>query len=94
MRPTNPNYSPEMETLDQLLGRDQKLSVIRQVFASDQRFVLGIAALLRDGDVILLTDGAVVPEWKVQGLFRNGEVLNDLGHYVLRLTDQGAQKIA
>jgi hypothetical protein len=83
-----------METLDQLQGSDQKISVIRQVFESDERFVQGIAGLLREGDVVLLTEGVVVPEWKVQALLRGGEILSNLGYYVLRLTHQGARKIA
>ena len=94
MRPTNPGFSLELETLDQLQGRDQKLSMIRQVFASDERFVQAIASLLREGDVVLLSEGVVVPEWKVQALLRDGELLSNLGHYALHLTDQGARRIA
>jgi hypothetical protein len=94
MRLTDPNYSPEMEALDQLLSGDQKLSVIRHVFPSDQRFVQGIAGLLRDGDVMLFAEGTEVPEWKVQALFREGEVLSSLDHYALHLTDKGAHKVA
>ena len=93
MRPIEFGGSPEMETLDQLQGRDEKLSVIRQVFASDQRFVQGVAGLLQEGDVVLLAEGVVVPEWKVRALFRDGEILSALGSYVLRLTKQGAQRI-
>jgi hypothetical protein len=94
MRPTDLNASPEMETLDQLLSGDQKLSVLRKVFPSDQRFVQGIAGLLRDGDVLLLTEGVEVAEWQVRTLFRDGEVLRTLDRYALRLTHTGAQKIA
>jgi hypothetical protein len=94
MRPIDPGFSLELETLDQLQGKDQGLSVVRQVFPSDERFVQAIAALLRDGDVVLLTEGVVVPQWKVQALLRDGELLRDLGHYTLHLTDQGARKIA
>ena len=93
MRPTDPSDSPEMETLDQLQGSDQKLSVIRQVFASDERFVQGIAGLLREGDVVLLIAGVVVSEWKAQALLRDGNVRSKLGDYTLHLTDQGARKI-
>lgn len=94
MRPTNPGFSLELETLDQLQGGDQKLSVIRQVFPSDERFVQAIAGLLREGDVVLLTEEVVVPQWKVQALLRDGELLRDLGQYTLHLTDQGARKTA
>jgi hypothetical protein len=94
MRPINPSYSPELETLDQLLGGDLKLSVIRRVFQSDQRFVEGLGGLLRDGDVTLFADGVAVPEWKVRELFRDGAVLTSLPEYVLHLTEKGAQKVA
>lgn len=94
MRSTDPSVSLELETLDQLQGGDQKLNVIRQVFASDERFVQAIAGLLREGDVELLAEGVVVPEWKVQALLRDGELLHNLGHYTLHLTDQGAHRIA
>jgi hypothetical protein len=94
MRPSSLGSSLELETLEQLQGGEQRLSVIRQVFASDERFVQAIAGLLREGDVMLLADGAVVPEWKVQALFRDKELFRNLGNYTLRLTDQGARKSA
>ena len=94
MRPTGPNYSPEVETLDQLLGGDMLLSLIRQVFPSDERFIQGIAGLLQDGDVVLFDEGAEVPDWMVRALFRDGEVLVSLDRYTLHLTVAGARKIA
>ena len=94
MRPTDPSFSPEMETLDQLLGGDQKLSVIRRLFQSDERFTEGISGLLRDGDAVLLADGVAVPAWKVRELLRGAAILPSLADYILRITDKGARKVA
>jgi hypothetical protein len=48
--------SPEMETLDQLLGGEMRLTIIRQLYDSDQSFTRGTHRLLQSGDVRLLDD--------------------------------------
>ena len=47
-------HSPEMETLDQLIGADFTLSVIRDFYPSDIPFLKGVHGLLSGGDVRLL----------------------------------------
>jgi hypothetical protein len=56
--------SPELETLDQLLGGDLPLAVIRTVYPDDGGFVRGMAGLLAGGDIPLLADGVEVPSWR------------------------------
>ena len=57
--------SPELETLDQLLGGDLPLAVICGLFGDDARFAQGILAMLDAGDVRLLAaDGVQVPRWQ------------------------------
>ena len=48
------DWSSEMETLDQLMGGDMPLKVIRSVFPSAADFSRGIGGLLTNGDVRLL----------------------------------------
>ena len=93
-RMTTPGWSLELETLDQLLGGDMRLDIVRKVWPDDERFVVGIKALVVAGDVLLLTSGiAEVPNWRWRQLFDDGLVLTELGGFSLRLTDQGSARI-
>jgi hypothetical protein len=94
MRPVEGQLSSELETLDQLLSGDMTLSVIRQVFAEDDVFLRGVRSLLAIGDVVLLDKGEPVPEWRLRQLFSEGAILDNLERFTLRLTDQGASRIA
>jgi hypothetical protein len=86
--------SPELETLDQLLGGDLSLEVIRKLYPDGEAFRLGVLGLVRNGDVRLVgINGDPVPEWRIREL-RSGAIstveLNDLK---LSLTPQGARRI-
>jgi hypothetical protein len=86
--------SPEMETLDQLLGGDLPLSVIRELYPDDGAFMHGVLGLLNGGDVRLFAAGKPdVPSWYWRELFVQGKILNQLGNFRLDLTDQGAKRI-
>ena len=56
--------SPELETLDQLLGGDMPLAVIRMVFPDPNRFMSGMMGLLTDGQVRLFEGSTEVPSWR------------------------------
>jgi hypothetical protein len=57
--------SPELETLDQLLGGDLPLIIIKQLYADGAAFARGVQGLLDGGDVQLLSDDRVeVPRWQ------------------------------
>lgn len=87
--------SSELETLDQLLGGEMSLSIIRQLYASDESFTRGVLALLRNGDVRLLeTSGAHVAQWRWRSLFEEGEVLTALSSFALDITPTGAAKMS
>jgi hypothetical protein len=82
--------SPELETLDQLLCGDFPLSLIRSLFAEEQRFVRGVLAMLATGEVRLLdSDCAEVPRWQWQEVLKAAST----SHY-LSITDLGAHRIA
>jgi hypothetical protein len=92
---TTDSGSPELETLDQLLGGDMNLSVIRIVWPNDARFLAGIKGLVVSGDVLLLTnEGAPVPQWQLRALLEEREVLAKLNGFCLRLTEQGSARVA
>lgn len=84
--------APELELLDQLLGGDLSLAVLRPLFDTDERFRAAAAALLHAGDVRLVaTGGADVPRWQWR------DVLADQAgrcRYQLCLTAAGARRVA
>jgi hypothetical protein len=87
--------SLELETLDQLLGGDLPLAVVRGLYPDDQTFAQVIHALVRGLDVRLLTiDGRIVPRWQWRGLFVEMRVLHRLPQFRLSITEQGARKVS
>jgi hypothetical protein len=57
--------SPELETLDQLLGGDLPLPVIRSLFADEDRFALALTAMLDAGELRLVEgDGRDMSKWR------------------------------
>jgi len=94
VRPIEDQLSPELETLDQLLTGDLSLGVIRKIFPSDSAFLQGVDGLVHGGDAMLCDNGTEVPRWQLRELFAKGANVGGLGRYTLRLTAQGARKIA
>jgi hypothetical protein len=87
--------SSELETLDQLLGGNLSLNVVRMLYPDEEAFSRGVLGLLSCGDVRLLaTDGAEVPRWQWQELFVDGAIRGKLEQLQLQITDQGIQRIA
>ena len=88
-------HSAELETLDQLLSSDMPLSVIAGIYPSPDACRNGLLGLLRDGDVTLLTaDHSEIPQWQWRELFSQQNWLEALRDYRLRITAQGAKKLA
>jgi hypothetical protein len=86
--------TPELETLDQLLGGDLPLRVIRDLYPDADRFKRGVLGLLSCGDVRLLdTDKSEVPAWRWRELFAEGAVVSDLEWLKLSITTQGARRV-
>jgi hypothetical protein len=82
--------SPELETLDQLLGGDLPVSVIRDLFGDERQFARSVTAMLNAGELRLLTgDGEEVPRWQWREILN----ANALGAR-LRITQAGARRIA
>jgi hypothetical protein len=87
-------FSPEMETVDQLLGGAMSLTIVRRVYSDDAAFLRGVLALLSCGDVLLLdSEGIQVPEWRWRELFVEQKALQNLKSLNLNLTAQGARRI-
>jgi len=87
--------SPEMETLDQLLGGELRLTVILPLYPDQTSFLQGLFGLLSSGDVSLqTTDKMDVPEHRWNQLFRDGTLLNELERFQLKITPQGARRIS
>jgi hypothetical protein len=92
--PGKPGWSPELEALDQLLGGDLAVCVIRRLFADDSRFERAIEAMLCDGEIQLLTaDGDAVPKWQWRDLL-NTVALSDTSGPKLSITAKGALRIS
>jgi hypothetical protein len=83
--------SPELETLDQLVGGDLPLRVIYDLFPDDIRFESGMSSLLRSGEIRLLAeDGAELPQWKWREVLA---VPSNWPEIRVSLTPVGAQRI-
>jgi hypothetical protein len=86
--------TPELETLDQLVGGDLPLKIIRGLYPDAEAFRRGVLGLLSCGDVLLLMiDRTEVPKWRWRELFVEGMVMDELGNMRLTITDQGARRI-
>ncbi|OAI53634.1 hypothetical protein AYO47_04370 [Planctomyces sp. SCGC AG-212-M04] len=88
--------SPELETLDQLLGGDLPLSTIRLIFGDDRRFVRSISAMLNDGQVTLRTTvGKSIERWQWCRLLQNltAAAAAAASHW-LSLTEVGARRLS
>jgi len=86
--------SPELETLDQLLGGEMPLTTIRKLYPDNTAFLRGVLGLLNGGDVRLFSPGKPdIPQWYWQALFVEGSVLKKLTKFRLDITDQGARRI-
>jgi hypothetical protein len=87
--------TPELETLDQLLGGDLPLKVAQDLYPDAHHFRLGVLGLLSCGDIRLLTtDQAEVPPWRWRELFVEGMSITELGNMKLSITAQGARRVA
>lgn len=87
--------SPELEPLDQLLGGEMRLCIIRQIYNSDDAFAQGTLRLLQCGDVKLFDQTHIeVPKWRWRPLFEQGEVLSSVESFMLDVTETGAAKVS
>lgn len=82
--------SPELETLDQLIGGDLPLIVLRRFYSDDLGFNRGLSGLLRAGEVRLSLDGMDVPEWRWREVLANPDKWSTLRAH---LTSFGARRI-
>jgi hypothetical protein len=88
--------SPELEILDQLLGGDMPLAVIRQVCHQDSdRRSHSIGMMLRDGVIELVNaKGETVLPWRRRELLNAESIWEQGSGYYLRLTKTGARIIS
>jgi hypothetical protein len=57
--------SPELETLDQLLGGDAPLSLIRDLYENPEHFTRAMIAMLEAAEVrVVGSDGIEIPRWR------------------------------
>jgi hypothetical protein len=87
--------SPELETLDQLLGGRLSLSIVRKLYPDEKAFQAGILGLLDAGDVRLLAgDGSEVAPWHQKELFATGNIVHERPTLTLEITQQGICKLS
>ena len=85
--------SPELETLDQLLGGDLSLKVVKQLFDDTDAFEEGVLGLLKSGDVELIAPAAgAVPQWQWQQVLSEGRS-SECNLLHLKITSQGVKRI-
>jgi hypothetical protein len=84
--------SPELETLDQLLGGDLTLAVVRGLFETDERFVQAVLAMLDVGEIRLYANGVEVPRWRWRDML-SAPGQSGLAEPRLTITEAGARRI-
>jgi hypothetical protein len=78
-----------------LLGGEMLLSVITTLYPSPDACKKGVLGLLNEGDVVLLdSEHREVPQWRWRELFLTPGPPEDFRNFRLRVTAQGANKIA
>ena len=86
--------SPELETLDQLLGGDMSVSAIVAIYPSPDDCRSGLLGLLAAGDVRLLTPERLeAAEYEWRALFSQQDWIQALNDYRLSITQEGTSKI-
>jgi hypothetical protein len=85
--------SPELETLDQLLGGDLRLEVVARLFPSHEAFQRGIIGLLSSGDVVLVAQAEEIPSWRWKQLFSHELVPSETESISVKITAEGVRKI-
>jgi hypothetical protein len=87
--------SPALETLDQLLGGDLPLKVIRTLFDEEERFVQALLAMLNAGEVRLLdADGFEFERWQWRGILTDPSSLEATTGQQLTITQVGCSRIS
>jgi hypothetical protein len=84
--------SPELETLDQLLGGDLTLAVVRGLFETDERFVRAVLAMLDAGEIRLYANGVEVPRWRWRDML-SAPGQSGLAEPRLTITEAGARRV-
>jgi hypothetical protein len=85
--------TPELETLDQLLGGTLPVAAIRALYPDGDSLRTGLRALLESGDIRLVgADDQPIAQWRWRELLTPG----NSGLETLRcdITEQGAHRIA
>lgn len=86
--------SPELETLDQLIGGDMPLSIIRGLHPDDDSLKVAVHRMLQGGDVVLLDEeGAAIPYWRSCQILDQLDNASVTARYWCSLTPLGARKI-
>lgn len=80
--------SPELDMLDQLLGGDMSLRLVRALFESQERFTRALSLMLSAGEVCLIgVEGTEVPYWQWRAALGGGVEAQ------LSITEAGARRI-
>jgi hypothetical protein len=83
-------WSTELETLDQLLGDEMPLRVIRQLYSDSVQFERSLVCLLAAGEVQLVNSiGTVVPAWQWREVLAAEPPLE----MTVRITIAGVQRV-
>jgi len=85
--------SPEYDVLDQLLGREQSLYVISQVFKDDDRRNRSVLSMLKGGDLSLLEGLAPVPAWRWATIIADDASWRIDTSFALGLTAHGTKRV-
>jgi len=86
--------SPELDVLDQLVGRNLPLNVIASLFPEQDHCRRAIQAMLLEGQVrIVDVEGVAIPDWRYRELQFQPEFWASGTPYRMSITDFGAKRV-
>jgi hypothetical protein len=84
--------SPELEILDQLVGGDMLVCVLRQLFQDEEHFIRATTWMLNQGEIQLIDqEGAEVPAWNWKHALRKS-LETPADEYRLSITLSGCRR--
>jgi hypothetical protein len=87
--------SPELETLDHLLGGDMPLRLVRGLFPDATSFSNGMMGLLSNSDVRLVSSGGeIIPDWRWRDILTTDVPAEYFDSVSVQITEAGCCKVS
>jgi hypothetical protein len=86
--------SPELDTLDQLLGGPMSVSTIRSLYDNQEHFFRATIAMLHTGQLRLMAHGENVPQYRWRTVLRFSDDQIRSENLQFEVTEAGARRVS